>query len=114
VYGISRNVAFESLRQKRLPTAGDMVEDLVHETDKAAMPEEWLAALDHCVERLPEESRKLLRQVYGAGLKMQEAAELVGKSVGAVKVSVFRLREVLRNCIEGFLGGAPWTAAAKK
>lgn len=114
LYGIARNVALETLREKRLPAAGEMVESIAEPVDVGSTPEEWLNALEHCQEKLPEDAKALLEKIYGAGMKLHEAAEFIGKSVGAVKVSVFRLRETLRRCIEGHLGGAPWTAVVKR
>lgn len=56
-------------------------------------------ALDSCLEKLPDEDRELIRQHYFSGLSMPDHAEQVGRSVGALRQVLYRIRNTLRLCI---------------
>lgn len=58
------------------------------------------AALEHCLEKLPEKSRRLLDLRYVEELSMESAAQTIRSSAGAVRVMLFRIRDVLANCIQ--------------
>jgi RNA polymerase sigma-70 factor (ECF subfamily) len=58
------------------------------------------AALRHCLTELPDELRLLVSQRYGAGLSIKELTRRLGKSEGAVKVALGRIRQRLMLCIE--------------
>lgn len=66
------------------------------EADDALMIE----ALRHCLENLPENSRRLLEWRYDATLRLKEIAKRLETSLGAVNKALFRLRENLQSCIE--------------
>lgn len=65
-------------------------------------------ALERCLEKLSEANRHTLTEFYTRGLSIGDLAGEIGKSPGAVKVILLRLRAKLRECIEGQLsrGGA--------
>ena len=56
-------------------------------------------ALDTCLEKLPDEDRELIRDHYYSGLSMGDHAEQVGRSVGALRQVLYRIRNALRLCI---------------
>ena len=57
-------------------------------------------ALDACLERLPDRSRRLIRLRYGDGLRIGAIAEAIGSTPGSVRVTLFRLRSALAECID--------------
>lgn len=59
-----------------------------------------LAVLRKCVEKLPEKNRKLLKSHYFDGVPIETLAEAEGMKSGAVRQLFFRLRNLLRTCIE--------------
>ena len=58
------------------------------------------AALERCLERLPEKSRRLLTLRYAEDASVAEVATAVQSTAGAVRVMLFRLRNLLSQCIE--------------
>ena len=56
-------------------------------------------AMRVCVERLPEESRTLLRMRYDEGRKGEELARLLRRSEAAIYKALSRLHLALRKCI---------------
>ena len=58
------------------------------------------AALEHCLERLPEKSRRLLTLRYAEDASVAELATAVQSTAGAVRVTLFRIRDLLSQCIE--------------
>lgn len=60
----------------------------------------WLAALDHCLQTLPERSRHALERTYRDGLGRQELGAELGLGEHGVRTLLQRLRKALRDCIE--------------
>ncbi len=61
-------------------------------------------ALDSCLEKLPDEDRELIRDHYFSGLSMADHAEQAGRTVGALRQVLYRIRNALRLCIGNSLG----------
>ena len=60
----------------------------------------WLAALTHCLEELPERSRRALDATYRDGLGRAALASELGIGEHGVRTLLQRLRATLRTCIE--------------
>ena len=56
--------------------------------------------LEACLDRLPEKSRKLIDLRYRDGLKPMEIAQTTGRSSGAIRVALNKIRNALGRCIE--------------
>ena len=61
---------------------------------------ERLAALRKCLEKLPPHSRKLLESRYAPGASVGELARADGRSVAALSQVLYRIRDLLLECIE--------------
>lgn len=61
-------------------------------------------ALDTCLDKLPDEDRELIRDHYYSGQPMTDHAEQVGRSVGALRQVLYRIRNTLRLCIGQNMG----------
>lgn len=57
-------------------------------------------ALEHCLEKLPDRSRALVRMKYQDGLKIDQIAESIRSTPASVRVTLFRIRDALASCIE--------------
>jgi RNA polymerase sigma-70 factor (ECF subfamily) len=64
-----------------------------------------LAALEHCVERLPERQRELVAARYGRGEALQDIATRMQMEENAAAALFYRLRKALATCVELSLGG---------
>ena len=60
-------------------------------------------ALVHCMDKLPDKSRKALEMRYELDLKPAQIAEQIGTSSGVVRVMLTRIRSALSKCVEGQL-----------
>jgi RNA polymerase sigma-70 factor (ECF subfamily) len=67
---------------------------------------EMVEALRSCLEKLPAEQRRLIRRRYEEPEPIAAIARDINRSEGGVKVTLFRIRQALRKCIEGRLAGA--------
>lgn len=63
------------------------------------------AALESCLDKLPEKSRHLLELRYEKGASAESIATAVESTAGAVRVILCRIRNVLAECIETELAG---------
>jgi RNA polymerase sigma-70 factor (ECF subfamily) len=57
-------------------------------------------ALRHCVDRLPDKSRLLVRLRYRESLKVAEIASRIGSSTEAAQKALTRLRDALQRCVQ--------------
>ena len=58
------------------------------------------AAHRQCREKLPDHSKEVLDLHYGQSLKLEQVASTLGRSLEAVKQLLYRVRLLLRDCID--------------
>jgi DNA-directed RNA polymerase specialized sigma24 family protein len=107
--GVARNVYLEWLRkEKRFRT--EPISEVDVESGKLADSQEPDDKLQICLERclstLPREKKTLLMRYYQSEKRAkiderQLLAEELGIGVNALRIQVFRLRSVLRKCVDG-------------
>jgi DNA-directed RNA polymerase specialized sigma24 family protein len=78
----------------------DQANDVLQETN----PERQLAALEGCVEKLPERQRELVSARYGRAEALQDIAARLGMPENAAAALFYRLRKALAACVELSLG----------
>ncbi len=114
---IVTNACYDELRRrKRRPTipleplddSGEEVESPSWMVDPADRPEEQVQrvelqnAIQHCLDKLPDDFRSAVVMVDVQGLDYSEAAESIGTPVGTIKSRLARARLRLRDCLSGF------------
>jgi RNA polymerase sigma-70 factor (ECF subfamily) len=67
---------------------------------ESAAEDERLTALRGCLERLDAPARALIDGCYRDGEDLAVLATRQGRSAGALRVALFRLRQALRTCVE--------------
>jgi RNA polymerase sigma-70 factor (ECF subfamily) len=93
VQGRQRLVFSESLLDQ---TAARLVER--QEADHAGS-----AALEKCIDKLPAKSRRLLDLRYVEEASMEAIAEAIDSTAGSVRVMLFRIRDLLAECVKAEL-----------
>jgi RNA polymerase sigma-70 factor (ECF subfamily) len=68
--------------------------------DLAAQESEFLPLLRDCLRELPSHSRKMMEQRYETGGSVQTIAAAVGRSPGAIRVALHRIRAALLQCMQ--------------
>jgi RNA polymerase sigma-70 factor, ECF subfamily len=63
-------------------------------------PDDRLEALRDCVRGLPDTSRQIVHGHYGEGRPLAEIAGALGRPAGSIKVTLFKIRARLKECIE--------------
>jgi RNA polymerase sigma-70 factor (ECF subfamily) len=61
-------------------------------------------ALKGCIDKLPVPQRTLLMDRYAAGASVQDIAQRMGRPVGSISQTLYRVRAALRDCILRALG----------
>jgi RNA polymerase sigma-70 factor, ECF subfamily len=59
-----------------------------------------LCALRECVKKLPETSSLIIDEYYMKGRRVSELARHLGKKESALKMTLLRVRDALRECID--------------
>jgi len=114
---IVTNACYDELRRrKRRPTVplepiddtGEEVESARWMVDPAEQPEDRIQrmelqrAIQHCLDRLPDEFRSTVVMVDIQGMDYFEASQAIGKPIGTIKSRLARARSRLRDCLNGF------------
>lgn len=110
-YAWIRQIAYNHLRaelektNRRKRLEADYLEEVgaaeFHQRLNQDNPQEdALEALRDCVRRLPETSREILQRHYGDGRPIAEIAGKLGRPAGSVKVTMFKIRVRLKECIQ--------------
>ncbi|MFC1479098.1 RNA polymerase sigma factor [Planctomycetota bacterium] len=110
--GITRNISLRYWRekQKQMSPALQKLAEHIHMLAQEDDESEWhytekKKALDSCLDKLPEKSRKLVEIHYYLGLTSQEIGGRMAMTAEAVRKALFRLRKGLKKCIEEVLAG---------
>lgn len=110
--GIAKLVAANERRRHQ--GRGRLVEPALAEAlaavDEVEADADWSAATGHlrdCLDRLPGHSRELLRLRYEEDLDASAVGVRLGRDGNAVRQALFRVRELVRRCVEAKAGGAP-------
>ena len=93
-------------RQKLPQDVADRLGLLAEEADAAltaAAGQELRAALDHCLGLLGAEDRDLVARRYERGMRITRIAEELRRNAATVRVQLFRVRQALKECVEGQL-----------
>jgi RNA polymerase sigma-70 factor (ECF subfamily) len=88
--------------ERRQPLDEDvlaLVADRAMETDVAELNRK-LNDLNECISQLQVRDQELVLHRYWNKAGLLEYARATGRSVGALKVSLYRIRESLRDCLE--------------
>ena len=114
---IVTNACYDELRrQKRRPITAlepcdednEVLENPTWIKDDKPLPEEIAEtsdldkAVQHCLEKLPDEFRMVAVLVDVQGFDYQEVSDVIGTPLGTIKSRLARARMRLRDCLRGF------------
>ena len=108
--GIARNRVLSYLRdasRRRERLRAALAAWSAERAEKAGQEREGeIAALRECVRTLPPHSAGLVSDHYERRLSSAEIARRTGKNEGAVRMTLLRVREALKNCLRIRLAGS--------
>ena len=92
-------------RDTRLVFSGELEKVIESELAEADLDlQERLEALRECMAKLRTQDRQLLLYRYSSRGTLMEFAEVIGRSLGGLKVTLHRLRSSLLTCMQRRLG----------
>ncbi len=106
--GVARNVYLESLRKDRIE-GQDVSHEVVDSVPQRPVDnpgvEPLFQCLDRCLAQLPDDKRALLLRYYQGerSAKIDGRLQLArerGMELNALRIQVFRLRNLIRQCVE--------------
>ena len=65
--------------------------------------EDLAAALRKCIEKIPSSSRSLVKRRYEEQESISVISKALNKTENVVKVMLFRVRQMLKKCVEGVI-----------
>jgi len=104
----ARKIAFHQIlgyrrqhKRAHLPLSEEMLEQVGHEIARLSdQGNERRDALRQCVQKLPDEHRQIIRLRYDEELEVDQIAEKIDRTTGAVYRALSRLRYHLLECVE--------------
>ena len=110
-YAWLRQIAYNHLRaelertNRRKRLESEYLEEIAaaeldRRLDRDNPEEDALEALRDCVGRLPETSREIVLGHYRDGRPLAQIAGDLGRPAGSIKVTLFKIRVRLKECIE--------------
>ena len=93
----------KSLSRNRLVFTDEVMASIDERENESEMREGVLSHLRSCLETMSSDNQVFIKLRYEGGLSMKQIATEVGKTVGAVKVKLHRLRRSLRYCVQNRL-----------
>lgn len=105
--GWARKVAYYQVlafyrdhQREKLFFDAELVTQLAESSEQQfAKHDQWQTILKNCLQKLPEHNRNLIQERYMPGGSVQKMASKLDRSIGAISQSLYRIRELLRNCI---------------
>ena len=97
-------------KREHLPLSDETLEAISHEVAQLAeRGDDRREALQSCLHMLPQEHRQLVLLRYFEDLEVEQIAERIGSTVGAVYRALSRVRLALLECVEKQIntGGSP-------
>ncbi|MEM7600416.1 MAG: sigma-70 family RNA polymerase sigma factor [Verrucomicrobiota bacterium] len=102
-----RTAYFHVLNHRRKQSREQLVfdEDVLdflaeRQEERALDSQDRISALRGCLEKLPQDQRRLVDRRYEPGASVQAIAESDGKSEGAISQALYRIRAALQQCVE--------------
>lgn len=113
--GVARHLALRHIQSAKRrevsvdPSALEVFAEVMMEEDEPETWEKERVGLRHCLEKLPERSRKLFVLRYGRNLKGRGLSDESGVTPGSLRTTLARVRALLRGCVESYLrhGASP-------
>ncbi|MCW8129007.1 MAG: sigma-70 family RNA polymerase sigma factor [Planctomycetota bacterium] len=104
--GIARNLCMNHFRRETRRKLKTQLESLIEHLDRTPATfddveamQEALRALDGCMEQLSEKNREMIRMRYRDGRTSESIAEAFATTAEAVRITLFRLRGKLKECV---------------
>ena len=79
---------------------GLLMDEALHETD---LQQSRMDHLERCLKKLPDANRRLVKAAYQPGASIDEIARSAGKQANSLYQQLWRLRQILKNCVENAL-----------
>ncbi|MDP7018285.1 MAG: sigma-70 family RNA polymerase sigma factor [Pirellulaceae bacterium] len=95
-----------TLAERLLDDAIDAAFDEFQAARRHDDAESWREALRRCLERVPERGQGVLRARFADELSYEQIGERLGMTIEAVRKALFRLKKLVRSCVETSLRAA--------
>lgn len=92
-------------RETRLVFSESLVAHIANAATAKQPREHTLSILEGCMAKLSEDEREIVNARYTPGESLKRYAETSGVTAGSLRISLYRIRAMLRRCVEATLAG---------
>ncbi|MFH1377355.1 MAG: sigma-70 family RNA polymerase sigma factor [Planctomycetota bacterium] len=104
---IARNTLLAALKTKKRELAkreqyleAMQKENSIYELEEGNTNDDAVIQLKKCVEQLSESNQRMIRKRYTENRPLDSLSAELNRSVDSIKVSLFRIRKALKDCLE--------------
>jgi len=90
-------------RHGRLVCSDELLETIAEPTPEGRTHNHMMQALEVCLKKLTDQQRSLIQARYTPGQSLEKHAESIGRTPGSLRIALHRIRDLLKNCVEGRL-----------
>lgn len=90
-------------RETRLVFSESLIEQIADAAQKPQRRERELSILENCMDKLSIKQRRIVDARYLPGDSLEQYAESTGATAGSLRISLYRIRSILRKCVEAGL-----------
>lgn len=94
-------------RETRLVFSESLLKRIEDAASENPPRERELVVLENCIGKLNDKQRDIINARYRAGSSLKMLAENTGATAGSLRITLFRIRAILRRCVESTLAGEP-------
>lgn len=92
-------------RETRLVFSESLIEQIATAATTTLARERKLSILEGCMGKLSKTQRQIVDARYAPNDSLEHYAEKTGATAGSLRIALYRIRAILRKCVEDNLGG---------
>jgi RNA polymerase sigma-70 factor (ECF subfamily) len=94
-------------RETRLVFSESLINNIANAATVKTPREQTLVILEDCMGKLNDKQRQIVDARYTPGESLELHGKQTNTTPGSLRISLFRIRVILRRCIEATLAGKP-------
>ena len=91
-------------RETRLVFSESTLNNIADAASDNPLREKELTSLENCIDKLNDKQRSIIEARYRPGHSLEMLGKKTRSTPGSLRISLFRIRAILRQCVEATLG----------
>ena len=93
------------IKHGKLMFSDELIDMLTESASEDIMKDRRMSALENCLTKLSDEQRNIVDARYNRGKSLEQLGKSMNRSAGSLRIALYRIRDVLKRCVEQTAGG---------